>query len=150
MKQGHFTAALAAARRRVVDITVSRIQQASGAALGALLRILKDPKASSTSRVQSARTILEISIQQRPAGIHVPAASSASEIGKALEAVSRAVARGDLLPAEASAIAAVFKTQLDAVTAADWERRLTALEEHSGAPGGHDEDDEDDDDGAAA
>jgi len=156
MKQGHFTAALAAARRRVVDVTVGRIQQASGAALDSLVDIIEDPKAASTSRVQAARTILEISIQQRPAGIHVPAASSASEIGVALEAISRAVARGDLLPAEAQAIASVFRTQLDAVTAADWERRLAALEEQGagqrrdGYGGGESARDDENDDEAAA
>jgi hypothetical protein len=142
MKKPHFTAALAAARRRVVDVTVARVQQASGAALSALLRILADPAAASTAKVQAAKAVLEIAIRERPAGIHVPAANSAAEIAKALEAVSRAVARGDLLPPEAQAIASVFKSQLDAVVVADWERRLATLEEHSRAGGGRDDDEE--------
>jgi hypothetical protein len=133
-----FAAAYAEARRALVSDTIAAIQKASGAALAALLRIIVDPQAASTSKVQAARTVLEIAIQQRPAGVHVPAASNATEIGKALETVSRAVARGDLLPVEAQAIAAVFRTQLDAVTAADLERRLAALE-GSSERGDHEE-----------
>jgi hypothetical protein len=140
MKKSHFTSALAAARRRVVDVTIGRIQQASGAALAALLKILLDKDAASTAKVQAARTVLEIAIRERPAGIHVPAASSASEIAKALETISQAVACGDLLPQEAQALASVFRGQLEAITAADWERRLALLEEHSQDAGRRDDD----------
>lgn len=132
MKKSHFTSALAAARRRVVDITVARVQQASSAALAALLRILADENAASTAKVQAAKAILDIAIRERPAGIHVPAASTASEIAKALETISLSAARGDLLPEEAQALASVFRGQLEAITAADWERRLAALEEQGG------------------
>jgi hypothetical protein len=58
-KEPEFQKALLAARREAYSQAIGRLQQASAAAVGALLHIMADKQSPAGSRVQAARCVLE-------------------------------------------------------------------------------------------
>jgi hypothetical protein len=59
MQQPDFQARLRAARRQAYSQTVARLQQASSAAVGTLLRVMTDQGAPAASRVRAADSVLD-------------------------------------------------------------------------------------------
>lgn len=59
MQKPGFTAALRQARRQAVSLSVARLQQATGAAVGTLLRVMTDRKAPAASRIRAADIVLQ-------------------------------------------------------------------------------------------
>lgn len=58
----------------------------------------------------------------------LPTLNSASDAGKALAAISNAIARGELTPTEARDLAEVITAYVKAIEATEIERRLQLLE----------------------
>ena len=59
MKEPEFDAAYRAARRAAFGQSVARMQQASGAAVSTLLKIMVDSNASASTRVRAADSVLD-------------------------------------------------------------------------------------------
>lgn len=59
MKLPEFQAAYREARRAAYGQSVARMQQASGAAVSTLLKIMVDPTASASTRVRAADSVLD-------------------------------------------------------------------------------------------
>lgn len=59
MQQGEFQARLRAARRQAYAQCIGRLQQASSAAVGTLLRVMTDQSAPAASRVRAAESVLD-------------------------------------------------------------------------------------------
>jgi len=59
MQKEEFQARLRLARRQAYAQCISRLQQASSAAVGALLRVMTDQGAPAASRVRAAETVLD-------------------------------------------------------------------------------------------
>ena len=68
----------------------------------------------------------------RPVTLDLPAVDTAGGLVQAQAAVIAAMARGELTPDEAAAVASVLETQRRALETGDHERRLAALEEQAG------------------
>ena len=128
-KRPSFAKAYAEARRALVADTVSMIQKASHAALATLLKIMTNEKAASTARTQAAAKVLELSLRERPGGIHLPVATTAEEISTALGQVTRAVASGELTPDEGRALGALLESHRRAVETALLGRRIDEMEQ---------------------
>jgi hypothetical protein len=60
LQEPNFQAEHRKARRRALDQATAQLQQASGAAVKALVEIIEDTKAPSSSRVMAARAVLEM------------------------------------------------------------------------------------------
>jgi hypothetical protein len=58
----------------------------------------------------------------------LPAIETAEDLPKATEAMLRAVASGEITPSEAADIGKAVSAHIEAITAADLHKRLTALE----------------------
>jgi hypothetical protein len=58
-----FQTAYREARRRVVELATSRLQKASGEAVGALKEVMNNPQSPASSRVMAARAVLEMSFK---------------------------------------------------------------------------------------
>jgi transcriptional regulator with XRE-family HTH domain len=59
MQKPGFAAALREARRQAVSLSVARLQQATGAAVATLLRIMTDRAAPEASRIRAAGMVLQ-------------------------------------------------------------------------------------------
>src|SRR5260370_15809955 len=68
----------------------------------------------------------------RPVTLDLPAVETAGGLGQAQAAVIAAMARGELTPDEAAAVASVLETQRRALETHDHERRLGELEGQAG------------------
>ena len=67
--------------------------------------------------------------RDRPVCFEIPKLDSANDASKAMAAITRAVAHGDLTPSEAAELSNVIGTYVRALEATEFERRLRALEE---------------------
>ncbi len=67
--------------------------------------------------------------KDRPVSFDLPAAETAGDVMKAMSAILRAVAAGDLTPEDGKAVAALLESQRRAVETTDIEDRLSRLEE---------------------
>lgn len=59
MQKPDFAAAFRKARRQAVSLSVARLQQATGAAVATLLRIMTDREAPAASRIRAADVVLQ-------------------------------------------------------------------------------------------
>ena len=87
--------------------------------------------------------------RERTVNFALPPIESAADIAPAMEAVTSALARGMITPAEAATIAAVVDTFVRAIETSDFDRRLQLVEAdcfdntsaaagmHGGGPGEH-------------
>ena len=74
--------------------------------------------------------------RERTVNFALPPIESAADIAPAMEAVTSALARGMITPAEAATIAAVVDTFVRAIETSDFERRLRLVEaDHFDPPG---------------
>jgi hypothetical protein len=62
MQDAEFSRRYRAARGAVVEQTISMLQQASAAAVQALVNVMRDERAPASARVTAARTIIEQSV----------------------------------------------------------------------------------------
>ncbi len=67
--------------------------------------------------------------RERPVRIKLPELGSASDASRAMAAVTAAVARGELTPAEGGELARLVESHVRAIEATEFECRLRALEE---------------------
>jgi hypothetical protein len=67
--------------------------------------------------------------RDRSVRFRVPIPVSAADACESLAAITTAVARGELTPAEAAALAGVVEKYVKALEAAEFERRLQVLEQ---------------------
>jgi hypothetical protein len=63
MQKPEFAKAYREARRRAFSQSVARLQQASNAAVGTLLRVMTDPAAPAASRVRAADVVLQTALR---------------------------------------------------------------------------------------
>ena len=66
--------------------------------------------------------------RERPVQFKLPALTSAGDAGKAIAAITMAVADGELTPTEAGELSRLVETYVRTIEAAEIERRLQALE----------------------
>lgn len=59
MQNAEFAAAFRKARRQAVSLSVARLQQATGAAVATLLRIMSDREAPAATRIRAADVVLQ-------------------------------------------------------------------------------------------
>jgi hypothetical protein len=59
MQKPGFAAAFRQARRQAVSLSVARLQQATGAAVATLLRVMTDREAPASTRVRAAEMVLQ-------------------------------------------------------------------------------------------
>ena len=59
MQKPEFAAAFRKARRQAVSLSVARLQQATGAAVATLLRVMTDRDAPASSRIRAADVVLQ-------------------------------------------------------------------------------------------
>ena len=69
--------------------------------------------------------------KDRPITMKLPQVESVGDLPKALEAVLKAVAQGEITPSEGQYMAAMLETYRKGVELADLEARLTALEDQA-------------------
>jgi hypothetical protein len=67
--------------------------------------------------------------RERPVRFKLPELASAADASKAMEAITVAVARGELTPAEAGELARLVESYVKTIEASEIERRLRTLEE---------------------
>lgn len=82
--------------------------------------------------MQAARLCVERLIpvrRGRPVVFPLPALESADDVGKAFSAIVAAMARGELTPDEAGAVAAVIELRRKAIETSELEKRIAALEQ---------------------
>lgn len=127
-KDPAFARAYSAARRALVSDVVSAIQRASSGALATLIRIMTNESAGATAKVQAARTVLEMALRERPAGIRLPSVTTVADVVAALGAVAAAVGVGELGADEARPLVEVLEAQRRAIETSELERRIAALE----------------------
>jgi hypothetical protein len=63
MQKPEFIKAYREARRKAFSQSVARLQQASNAAVGTLLRVMTDPAAPAASRVRAADVVLQTAVR---------------------------------------------------------------------------------------
>ncbi len=63
MQEPSFKAAYLAARRQVVEATIARVQRMTGEAANTLREIMLSENNSASSRVQAAKTIIELAVK---------------------------------------------------------------------------------------
>ena len=63
MKDPEFKEAFREAKKRVLDYSIGRLQQATGTAINALISIVSDEEAPASARVSGAKTILEMAVK---------------------------------------------------------------------------------------
>ena len=70
--------------------------------------------------------------KDRPITLKLPQVGGVQDLPKALGAIVKAVAQGELTPGEGQAMAAILETYRKGMELTDIEARLSALEEKSG------------------
>lgn len=81
--------------------------------------------------MQAARFIVERMVppmRERPITIDLPVVDSSAGVSAAQQAILDAVARGELLPAEATTLAGIVEMRRKSIETEDLELRITALE----------------------
>ena len=95
----------------------------------AIVRAVVD--AAKGGDMQAARLCVERLIpvrRSRPVIFPLPALETADDVGKAFSAIVAAMARGELTPDEAGAVAAVVELRRKAIETSELEKRIAALE----------------------
>jgi hypothetical protein len=76
-----------------------------------------------------------VSRRRRAVRLSLPAIASAADIAAMLDAITTAVRRGSITPAEAASLAEVADAYVRAIETSEFDRRLRALEAaHAAAP----------------
>lgn len=70
--------------------------------------------------------------KERPVSLALPDVSTAEGINAAQQSILQAVAVGDLMPGEATALAGIVETRRKALETLELERRIAALENKNG------------------
>ena len=90
-------------------------------------------KAAKDGDMTAARFILDRlapPAKERPISLALPSTSTAAGIVEAQAAILEAVAVGDLMPGEATALAGIVEARRKAIETAELEARIAALEAH--------------------
>lgn len=88
--------------------------------------------AARTGDLAAAKLVLERlapPLRERPISIELPDTSTTEGVSKAQQVIIEAVGKGELLPGEGSALAALVESRRRALETDDLERRLSDLEE---------------------
>lgn len=88
--------------------------------------------AAKNGDLTAARMILDRLVpfaRERPVALALPDTSTAEGINAAQQSILQAVAAGDLLPGEGTALAGIIETRRKALETEELERRIAALEE---------------------
>ena len=87
---------------------------------------------SEAARVSACNALLDRAYGKSPASvpvvIDIPEAETPAEVAKAVAAVVRAVAQGEISPADGSSICGLLETQRRAIETTELEQRLAVLE----------------------
>ena len=90
--------------------------------------------AAKAGNLTAARMILDRlapPAKERPVSMIMPDTGTAEGVSAAQQAILQAVAAGELLPGEASALAGIVETRRKALETEELERRIAALEERN-------------------
>lgn len=87
--------------------------------------------AAKAGDMTAARMVLERLLppaKERPISVSFPEVQTAEGVAEAQAAILRAVAAGEVLPAEAATLASIVESRRRAIETAELEARITALE----------------------
>jgi hypothetical protein len=93
-------------------------------------------EAAKTGDLTAARMILDRlapPARERPVTLNLPDTGTAQGISAAQQTIVHAVASGELLPAEGTALAGIVESRRKALETQELERRIAVLEERNGA-----------------
>lgn len=112
-------------RNRVTVVALAAMEEGAEAIARKIVDMAK------TGDISAARLVLERLVpvaKERPVFLELPSTETAEGIVQAQQAILQAVAAGDLLPGEGTALAGMVEARRKAVETLELEQRITALE----------------------
>jgi hypothetical protein len=113
-------------RNRVTLVALAAMEEGAEAIARKVVGLAKEGDMS------AARLVLERLVppaKERPIFLALPSTETATGIAEAQHAILQAVAAGDLLPGEGTALAGIVEARRKAVETLELEARISALEE---------------------
>jgi hypothetical protein len=104
------------------------------AAEAVLRRVVEDAKAGDLRAAEILLRRLWPERRGRPVEVGMPPVASAADLVPALATVAAAMARGEITPEEAQAVAGVLEAQRRAIETTELEQRIATLEECAAVP----------------
>lgn len=111
-------------------------QLADGKASAILKSVMKAAEAGDLRAAELILSRAWPARKGRPVRFDLPPINDAAGVLKAVGAVAKAMAAGDITPEEATAVTGVLEAQRRAIEAHDHDRRLADIEERLGLKGG--------------